>query len=64
MGPMESLEVKEDDGEIKAPIQAQMADMQEEKTGEKRLSKALDVETHEDYRMNESEEEKGFIWLE
>ena len=29
MGPMESLEGEEEDGEIKASIQAQMADLQE-----------------------------------
>ena len=46
MGPMGSLEGGEEDGEIKASIQAQMADMQEGENGDKKALQALDVETH------------------
>ena len=47
MGPIESLEGEEEDGEIKASIQAKMADMRGEDGEKKSFLKALDVETHE-----------------
>ena len=60
---MESLEGEEEDGEIKALIQAQMADMQGGENGEKKLSEALYVETHKDCRMSESEGGNGLFGL-
>ena len=60
MGPKESLEGEEEDGEIKASIQAQMADMLGGENGEKKtLPKLCTLELTGVARMNEGEGEKG-----
>ena len=65
MGPMESLEGEEEDGEIQTSIRAQMVDMQEREDEEKKkLPKCPGRETPRRCRMNETEGENVIFVVE